>query len=102
MVANWVPVYLPVIVPSSLISIFTELFVISRMRLSLTLDLMVRLCRAAGPDDFVVMTLEKFAGNIDIDGANPSFIRSLKIGLDEDPDYERAIARYKSEGFRNW
>jgi hypothetical protein len=26
----------------------------------------------------------------------------LKIRLDEDPDYERAIARYKSEGFRNW
>ena len=37
-----------------------------------------------------------------IDGANPSFIRSLKISLDEDPDYERAIARYKSQGFRNW
>ena len=37
-----------------------------------------------------------------IDGANPSFIRSLKIALDEDPDYERAIARYKSQGFRNW
>jgi hypothetical protein len=26
----------------------------------------------------------------------------MKIGLDEDPDYERAIARYKSERFRNW
>jgi len=37
-----------------------------------------------------------------IDGANPSFIRSLKIQLDEDPDYEKAIARYKSQGFRNW
>jgi hypothetical protein len=37
-----------------------------------------------------------------IDGANPSFIRSLKIGLDEDPEYERTIARYKSHGFRNW
>jgi hypothetical protein len=34
-----------------------------------------------------------------IDGANPSFIRSLKIQLDEDPDYENAIARYKSEGW---
>lgn len=36
---------------------------------------------------------------INIDGANPSFIRSLKIQLDEDPDYEKAIARYKSEGW---
>jgi hypothetical protein len=25
----------------------------------------------------------------------------LKIGLDEEPDYERAIARYNSQGFRN-
>ena len=64
MVANWVPVYLPVIVPSSLISIFTELFVISSMRLSVTLDLIVRLCRAAEFDDFLDMSLEKFAGDI--------------------------------------
>jgi hypothetical protein len=63
-VANWVPVYLPVIVPSSLISIFTELFVISSIRLSLTLDLIVRLCRVAEPDDFLDMPLEKFAGDI--------------------------------------
>jgi hypothetical protein len=47
-VANYVPVYLPVVVPSSLVSIFIELFVISSMRLSVTLDLIVRLCRAAG------------------------------------------------------
>jgi hypothetical protein len=33
-----------------------------------------------------------------IDGANPSFIRPLKLLLDEDPEYEKAIARYKSEG----
>ena len=31
--------------------------------------------------------------------SNPAFIRSLKVQLDEDPDYEKAIARYKSEGF---
>jgi hypothetical protein len=31
-----------------------------------------------------------------IDGANPSFIRSLKIQLGEDPDYDNVIARYKS------
>jgi hypothetical protein len=34
-----------------------------------------------------------------IDGANPSFIRSLKVQLDEDPEYEKAIARYKSQGW---
>jgi hypothetical protein len=62
MVDNWVPVYLPVIVPSSLISIFTELFVISSMRLSVTLDLIVRLCRNL--DDFLDMSLETFAGDI--------------------------------------
>ena len=32
-----------------------------------------------------------------IDGANPSFIRSLKLQIGEDPDYDKAIARYKSE-----
>jgi hypothetical protein len=47
-----------------LISIFTELFVISSMRLSVTLDLIVRLCRAAELDDFLDMSLEKFAGDI--------------------------------------
>jgi hypothetical protein len=31
-----------------------------------------------------------------------SFIMSLKKGLYEEPDYEQAIARYKSGGFRNW
>src|SRR5690349_7806597 len=34
-----------------------------------------------------------------IDGANPSFIRSLKIQIGEDPDYDKVIARYRSEGF---
>jgi Terminase RNaseH-like domain len=33
-----------------------------------------------------------------IDGANPSFIRSLKLHIGEDPDYDKVIARYKSEG----
>src|ERR671932_228470 len=33
-----------------------------------------------------------------IDGANPSFIRSLKIQIGEDPDYDKVIARYRSEG----
>jgi hypothetical protein len=32
---------------------------------------------------------------IHIDSANPSFIKSLKIKLGEDPDYDRVIARYK-------
>ncbi|MFL6320469.1 MAG: hypothetical protein ACJ72Q_08350, partial [Nitrososphaeraceae archaeon] len=34
-----------------------------------------------------------------IDGANPSFIRSLKLQIGEDPDYDKVIARYKAEGF---
>jgi hypothetical protein len=33
-----------------------------------------------------------------IDGANPSFIKSLKIQIGEDPDYDKMIARYRSEG----
>jgi len=34
-----------------------------------------------------------------IDGANPSFIKSLKIQIGEDADCDRLIARYRSEGF---
>jgi hypothetical protein len=34
-----------------------------------------------------------------IDGANPSFIKSLKLQIGEDTDYDKAIARYRSEGF---
>ena len=56
--------YLPVIMPLSLISIFTELFVISSMRLSVTLDLMVTLCRGADLDDFLDISLEKIIGDI--------------------------------------
>ena len=33
-----------------------------------------------------------------IDGANPSFIRSLKLQIREDADYDKVIARYRSEG----
>ena len=50
--------------PLSLISIFTELFVISSMRLSVTLDLMVTLCRGADLDDFLDISLEKIIGDI--------------------------------------
>jgi Terminase RNaseH-like domain len=32
-----------------------------------------------------------------IDGANPSFIRSLKLQIGEDADYDKVIARYRSE-----
>ena len=56
MVAIWFPEYLPVIVPFSLISIFTELSVISSMRLSVTLDLIVRLLRKI-LDDLLAMSL---------------------------------------------
>jgi hypothetical protein len=34
-----------------------------------------------------------------IDGANPSFIRSLKLQIGEDADYDKVIARYRSEGY---
>jgi hypothetical protein len=38
-----------------------------------------------------------------IDGANPSFIKSLKLQIGEDADYDRVIARYRSEGLAdNW
>jgi hypothetical protein len=33
-----------------------------------------------------------------VDGANPSFIKSLKLQISEDPDYDKVIARYRSEG----
>jgi hypothetical protein len=33
-----------------------------------------------------------------IDGANPSFIKSLKLEIGEDPDYDKVITRYRSEG----
>jgi hypothetical protein len=42
-----------------LISTFNELCVISSIRLSTTLDRMVRVCRAARLDDFLDMALEK-------------------------------------------
>jgi hypothetical protein len=32
-----------------------------------------------------------------IDGANPSFIKSLKLQIGEDADYDKVIARYKSQ-----
>jgi hypothetical protein len=34
-----------------------------------------------------------------IDGSNPSFIRSLKLQIGEEADYDKVIARYRSEGF---
>ena len=34
-----------------------------------------------------------------IDGANPSFIKSLKLQIGEDPDYDKVIARYRAEGW---
>jgi hypothetical protein len=37
-----------------------------------------------------------------IDGANPSFIKSLKLQIGEDPDYDKVIARYKAEKIGNW
>jgi hypothetical protein len=34
-----------------------------------------------------------------IDGANPSFIKSLKLQIGEDADYDKIISRYRSEGY---
>ncbi len=34
-----------------------------------------------------------------IDGANPSFIKSLKLQIGEEENYDKVIARHKSEGF---
>jgi hypothetical protein len=33
-----------------------------------------------------------------IDGANPSFIRSLKLQIGEEADYDKVITSYRSEG----
>ena len=33
-----------------------------------------------------------------IDSANPSFIKSLKLQIGEEADYDKVIARYRSEG----
>jgi hypothetical protein len=38
-------------------------------------------------------------GKMYVDGANPSVIKSLKLQLGEDPDYDKVIARYKSQGW---
>jgi hypothetical protein len=38
-----------------------------------------------------------------IDGANPSFIKSLKLQIGEEADYDKVIARYRSEKLGdNW
>ena len=39
-----------------------------------------------------------------IDGANPSFIRSLKLQIGEDADYDKVIVRHRSEklGDNSW
>jgi Terminase RNaseH-like domain len=34
-----------------------------------------------------------------IDGANPAFIKSLKIQIGEDADYDKVIAKYRSQGW---
>jgi hypothetical protein len=33
-----------------------------------------------------------------VDGVNPSFIKSLKLHIGEDPYYDKVIARYRAEG----
>ena len=41
--------------------------------------------------------LSKKNAKIYVDGANPSVIKSLKLQLGEDPDYDKVIARFKSQ-----
>ena len=41
------------------------------------------------------LELSKKNGKIYVDGANPSVIKSLKMQLGEDPDYDKVISRYK-------
>jgi hypothetical protein len=41
--------------------------------------------------------LSKKNGKIYVDGVNPSAIKSLKLQLGEDPNYDKVIARYKSK-----
>jgi hypothetical protein len=38
------------------------------------------------------------ADSVYIDGANPSFIKSLKLQIGEEADYDKVIARYRSDG----
>jgi hypothetical protein len=37
-----------------------------------------------------------------VDGANPSFINSLKLQISEDADYDKVIARYRSGLGDSW
>jgi hypothetical protein len=39
-----------------------------------------------------------YIDSVYVDGANPSFIKSLKLQIGEDADYDKVIARYRSEG----
>ena len=41
--------------------------------------------------------LSKKNGKIYVDGANPSFIKSLKLQVGEDTDYDKKIAYYKAQ-----
>jgi hypothetical protein len=43
--------------------------------------------------------VNKKNAKIYIDGANPSVVKSLKLQLGEDPNYNKVIARYKSQGW---
>jgi hypothetical protein len=47
-------------------------------------------------DKVYELTFQYNPVKIFVDGANPSFIRSLKLKLGEDPDYEKCIDRYRS------
>jgi hypothetical protein len=39
-----------------------------------------------------------YNGKVFIDDANPSFIKSLKLQIGEEAEYDKVIARYRAEG----
>ena len=53
---------------------------------------------------FVYGLMSKYqVDSVYVDGANPSFIKSLKLQIGEEADYDKVIARYRSEGLGdNW
>jgi hypothetical protein len=51
--------------------------------------------------DCYSMKLELLTNATVVDGANPSFIKSLKLQIGEESEYDQVIARYKAQGLGN-
>jgi hypothetical protein len=51
----------------------------------------------------MLSTVYSLMSKYDVDGANPSFIRSLKLQIGEEADYDKVIARHRTEKLGdNW